>query len=91
MVSVSLFFIFVGVILLVLGVIFLLLNSSKSRVKESSESEGFVSQKRRVCIHTQARYQMIPCPKCMSSFCHKCLYENGGRCLKCDFQILEFN
>lgn len=89
MVSVLLFLIFVGVILLVAGVLFLFLNSWKSR-KGIINSDGFVSKKRRVCIHTQARYQMIPCPNCLSSFCHKCLYENGGRCLKCDFQILEF-
>jgi len=88
MVSVLLFLIFVFVILL-MGVIFLLLNSWKSR-KGLIDSEEIVSQKPRVCIHTQARYQMVPCPKCMSSFCHKCLYENEGRCLKCNFQILEF-
>lgn len=90
MFSVSLFLIFIGVILLVVGVLFLLLNSWKSRVKGPIDSVESVSQKPRVCIHTQARYQMIACPKCLSSFCHRCLYENGGKCLKCGFQILEF-
>jgi hypothetical protein len=89
MVSGLLFLIFLGVILLVVGILFLLLNSWKSR-KGIIDSEEFMSKKQRVCIHTQARYQMIPCSKCLSSFCHKCLYENGGRCLKCCFQILEF-
>jgi hypothetical protein len=90
MVSFLLFLIFGCTILLVVGILFLLLNSWKSRVKETINSERLEYEKPRVCIHTQARYQMIPCPKCLSSFCHKCLYENGGKCLKCGFQILEF-